>query len=348
MKTRALMGLVMAVAAMPGALVSAHSVECASVSAPHVYGAGGSAGGKSVTVTGSGDSGAGVVTASENNTADCDGDGVPGDFDGDYEAAGGGGFFGAGAWANEAICQYGLRTHGTAVTVTDVISPNIAFLTGADDQQGPIVIPDPVNGGNICETDGSISPGDPTLDPTVDTDDCLSAVYINSGSACGTGGDGGYWVFLSPCVGSEPPTAGVITVASHSVKLLNPRASATQRGSSEGVGPATRTNGANLGRGCGAPAGHYPTLLGRCDQMATAKATLTTSVALGPGSWASAYLSCGRIPITEPCFLVGPTGAGASCDTGPGATTTVASLTLYCHVSYSPAPVDLFVDCALS
>ena len=177
------------------ALVAAHVVTCAAFTAPHTYGSGGTVG-TSSSMTGR--NGAGVVTVSDNNVGDCDGDGVPGDFDGDYESGVGGGFFGAGFWANEATCQYGLKTHGTSVTVTDALSANIAFVTGADDMQGPIVVPDPVNGGNICETDGSITPGDPATEPTADADDCASDVFINTGSACGTGGDGGYWVFIDP------------------------------------------------------------------------------------------------------------------------------------------------------
>ena len=194
MKTSIILGLALAMAAVPAAMVSAHNAACATTNAPHAYGAGGSVGAETEVI---GSPSAGVVTVSDNNTGDCDGDGVPGDFDGDYEAGAGGGFFGAGPWANEPICQYGLKTHGTSVTVTDAISANIGFVTGADDQQGPVVIPDPVNGGNICETDGNISPGDPAVDPTADADDCLSTTFINSGTACGTGGDGGYWVFIN-------------------------------------------------------------------------------------------------------------------------------------------------------
>ena len=193
-----LLGLVLALAAVPAAIVSAHSATCAATNAPHTYGVGGSVGAESQTI---GSNGAGVVTVNESNTADCNGDTVPGDYDGDYDQGIGGGFFGAGPWANEAICQYGLKTHGSNVAVTDVISSNIAFVTGADDQSGPIVVPDPVNGGNICETDGSSTPcpdNDPAqCGPTDDADDCLSDTFIGAGSACGFGGDGGYWVFLS-------------------------------------------------------------------------------------------------------------------------------------------------------
>lgn len=200
--------LILTLSAIPAATVTAHSVNCANAYAPHSYGMGGSAGvsapDQELEIE------VGVVVVSDNNTADCNGDGIPYDFDGDYEAGMGGGFFGAGPWANEPTCQYGLVTHGTAVTVTDAVSANIAFKVGADDQGGPVVIADPINGGNICETDGGITPCAPPSDggacgPTDDADDCLSDAdtsrsgyqpYVNSGSACGTGGDGGYWVFL--------------------------------------------------------------------------------------------------------------------------------------------------------
>ena len=188
-----MLALIFGGSSIPASMVIAHTANCATAPAPHTYGLAGSVGGEIETV---GSPSAGIVTVNEGNTGDCDGDGIPADFDGDYEFGIGGGFFGAGPWANEPICQYGLKTHGTSVTVTDLISANAAFVTGADDQSGPIVIPDPVNGGNICETDGNISPGDPSSDPTADSDDCLSVVFINSGTACGTGGDGGFWVFL--------------------------------------------------------------------------------------------------------------------------------------------------------
>ena len=197
MKLSAIICISLALAAVPAALVSAHSPNCAATPAPHVYGLGGSTNGHVRTVTAADDLAAGVFWVTDTNGLDCNADGIPGDFDGDYETGNYGAFFGAGPWANEATCAYGLRTHGTAVTVTDILSANIAFVTGADDQSGPIVVPDPVNGGFICETDGSVTPGDPATDPTADADDCLSTVFVNTGSACGFGGDGGYWVFLA-------------------------------------------------------------------------------------------------------------------------------------------------------
>ena len=187
----------------------------------HTYGFGGSAGARSDTVTGGDEVGAGVVTVFETNAADCDGDGVPGDYDGDWETGVGGGFFGYGPWANEPICNYGLAAHGASVVVNDVVfGKEIAFVIGADDTSGPVISTDPVTGETTCETDGSITPGDPTTDPTADADDCLTEVFIGQGTTCGAGGDGGYWVFLNGALVSEgaggtgasnAPTAGTIT-----------------------------------------------------------------------------------------------------------------------------------------
>ena len=170
------------------------------------------------------------VVVFDTNTADCDGDGLK-DFDGDYDSGVGGGFFGYGPWANEPTCNYGLHTHGGTVVVNDVVfGSDIWFVIGADDTSGPSISVDPVTGETTCETDGSITPGDPTTDPTADADDCLTGVYTGSGSTCGAGGDGGYWTFLTsiPCRVTysppgircdwleqlwlgNPPTAGTIT-----------------------------------------------------------------------------------------------------------------------------------------
>lgn len=173
------------------------------------------------------------VNVVDTNTSDCNFDGVPLDFDGDYDAGDHGGFFPYGPWANEAICNYGLSLHhGPNVVVTDVVFANIPFLIGTDDQWGPIIIPDPVNGGNICETDGSITPcGAFGCGPTDDADDCLTDTdpwwgpgyqpYIGSGyNTCGGGGDGGFWVILLEFYAQEwwgsvyvanPHTSGWIT-----------------------------------------------------------------------------------------------------------------------------------------
>ena len=235
------LSLALMATAIPFTVVTAHTATCASSPAPHSYVAGANVGVQSSilalnskTATPDGESVGltwptdprwqkhvttphGAVIVTEGNTADCDGDGVPFDYDGDYETGIGGGFFGYGPWANEATCQYGLRLHGGVVNVFGLLSTD-AFVTGADDQSGPIVIPDVINGGNICETDGSITPGDPAVDPAADADDCLSPIFVfGSGSACGAGGDGGYWVIiLTAAVDADSlsisavPTAGFI------------------------------------------------------------------------------------------------------------------------------------------
>lgn len=146
----------------------------------------------------------GIITAedipivADSNLADCDGDGEGGDFDGDYDTGNGGAFFGYGPWAQDEACGYGLREHGVNVMVNDfAFGSNVLFVTAADDQTGPLFVPDPVRGGVVCETDGAITPGDPAVDPTADADDCMSATYVGTGVACGAGGDGGYWVLLA-------------------------------------------------------------------------------------------------------------------------------------------------------
>ena len=143
---------------------------------------------------------------------------------GDYSFGIGGGFFGYGPWADEPLCDYDLNVHGDHVAVEDLLfGRGVAFFMGEDDQSGPVIIPDFVSGGNICETDGNISPGDPSTDPTADGDDCLSPAYYGVGGTCGTGGgDGGYWVIIPSTYASESglsfeqfafPTAGTITAS---------------------------------------------------------------------------------------------------------------------------------------
>ena len=196
----------------------------------HTYGFGGSTGARSDSATAGRT--IGVTTVSDNNVADCDGDGAPGDFDGDYETGVGGGFFGYGPWANEPICKYGLATHGGTITVNDVVfGHDVQFVIGADDTSGPVITPvtDPTTGEPtgefICETDGAITPGDPAQDPTRDADDCLTPVIDGGdtngqGTTCGAGGDGGYWVFVigarvhesgTGVTVNNPATAGTIT-----------------------------------------------------------------------------------------------------------------------------------------
>ena len=186
----------------------------------HTYGIGGSLGGRSDAAS-TGEFGAGFTSVTDANTADCDGDGIAGDLDGDYETGVGGGFFGYGPWANEPTCNYGLAIHGGTATVYDVVLAHaVAFVIGADDTGGPLIETDPVTGETTCSTDGSITPGDPGTDPTADADDCLTDVYVGSGTTCGAGGDGGYWVFLHGAFVSEDggnpgfsigPTTGTIT-----------------------------------------------------------------------------------------------------------------------------------------
>lgn len=128
---------------------------------------------------------AGQVTVWDSNVADCDGDGVPGDRDGDYDVGIGGGFFGWGPWAEHC----GVNVHGPDVFVTDVVlGPIVPFVIGVDDATG-FVLDD--QGGNTCITDGVISPG-----VDLEGDDCLAGVYRILGQTCGGGGDGGYWVVL--------------------------------------------------------------------------------------------------------------------------------------------------------
>ena len=193
----------------------------------HRYGSGSSVGGRSATVTGGDDFGVGVVTVTDTNAADCNGDGVAGDWDGDYDAGVGGGAFGWGPWADEPICNNGFNVHGPNVAVNDVVwGPAITFVVGEDDQSGPVIVPvdedgDGIPEGHVCETSGSITPGDPATDPTADPDDCLSAQYTTgTGATCGSGGgDGLFWVFLDGFFVDEngavttnnPPTTGTIT-----------------------------------------------------------------------------------------------------------------------------------------
>jgi hypothetical protein len=153
----------------------------------------------------------GLASVIDTNAADCDQDGLPGDYDGDYDAGIGGAFFGYGPWASEPTCDYGLRTHGGSVFVHDMVwGSNIAFAIGADDTSGPVISTDPITGETTCETDGSITAGDPETDPTADADDCLHDA-LSWGVTCGAGGDGGYWVFLDAHPPSNPPTVGIIT-----------------------------------------------------------------------------------------------------------------------------------------
>lgn len=155
----------------------------------------------------------GEVTVVDTNLADCNGDGIPLDRDGDYDLGVGGAFFGWGPYA--ATC--GVNVHGPDVTVVDlVISP--AFEIAADDMDGSPI-------GIDCLTDGIIAPG-------VDSDDCLTTPYApgTAGRTCGGGGDGGFWVILDLFVDEKdlsvtltpPPFMGTIT-AGHLNGALNPQ-----------------------------------------------------------------------------------------------------------------------------
>ena len=188
----------------------------------HTYVAFLSVGGRSWTVTGGDEVVTWQILVLDTNTEDCDGDGLPETFDGDFDLGVGGAFFGHGAWVNDPDCDYGLNEHGGNVVVSDaVFGPDMGFFVGEDDQGGPVKIVDSSTGLVICETSGSITPGDPATDPTADADDCLSEHFVGSGQTCGTGGgDGGYWVLLDGVFVDEhggnvgagnPPTTGTIT-----------------------------------------------------------------------------------------------------------------------------------------
>lgn len=191
----------------PGPVGSPVNLPCIHPSPhSHTYASGGTVSARSELVTGGDQVGRSVVTVADTDQNGCD-----------YAFGVGGAFFGHGPWADEATCSLGLATHGGLVTVVDaVFGSDVRFITGADDTDGPDVWTDPETGETSCTTDGSITPGDILTDPSADADDCLSEVHVGSGSTCGAGGDGGYWVFLGvfaddgPSPGN-PPTAGIIT-----------------------------------------------------------------------------------------------------------------------------------------
>ena len=170
----------------------------------------------------------GGATVWEGNLLDCDGDFMLADpsteladFDGDHETGVGGGFFGYGPWAHEPVCDHGLTSHSNAVTVTDFAhGNNVPFVIGADQTAGPALAVDPVDGSVSCITDGNIEPCSGTNpSPTCGPSDCLTQTFIGTGTTCGAGGDGGYWVFLlyghvsarpGGVLVGNPPTAGTI------------------------------------------------------------------------------------------------------------------------------------------
>lgn len=148
------------------------------------------------------------VHVADSNFTPCNFLSPPGLWDGDYDTGDHGAFFGYGVWAEEPSCDYQLNVHGPNVAVTDVMwGGNVPFLVGEDDMYGPIMIVDPVRGGVVCETDGTINPCTPwAVLIACDLDDCLSDTdpsfpgwqpFIGVGHTCGWGGgDGGYWVVL--------------------------------------------------------------------------------------------------------------------------------------------------------
>lgn len=204
-KTSILIGAVLCVAMAHVAFVA--SAACAP-QATHTYNLAANAGANSNTAGVS--HGAGATVVQDNNTADCNGDGVPADFDGDYETGVSGAMFGSGTtW--EAACGYGLNVHSTSFVVADLVSAHVHGSVGVDDFTGPVF--DPVTGACLG-TDGSIT-------PDLDTDDCLVNFVDSATAPCGgVGGDDAYWVFLEAHVeengaGSsvDGPTAGTVTAA---------------------------------------------------------------------------------------------------------------------------------------
>lgn len=190
----------------------------------HTYVLGGYLSGSSALIGQAVRGGNAMVT--DSGTADCNpADGVPLDFDGDYDVGVGGAFFGYGRWAEDPDCNYELNVHGPHVEVHDLVHRgDVWFVVGESDQDGPTRTHDPQTGKALCEPDGTINPcwnNDPAMcDPSDDMDDCLSPPFRGVGTTCGTGGaDGGYWVFLTGVsvegtMIRNVPTSGTIT-ASH-------------------------------------------------------------------------------------------------------------------------------------
>jgi len=213
-KTSILLGALLAVAMAHVAVVNANSV-CPGANQPvHTYGLPGSVGANSNTLseqTGSspvgsiGGASAGLTTVQDTNTADCNGDGQPGDFDGDLDVGVGGAFFGSStAWDDAFGCGYDLNVHATSGTATDVTGLPVSGSYGVDDVAGPVVVTDPTTGATVsCQTDGGIT-------PDTDGNDCLNA-WVNTwsaGACASTGGDDGYWLFLNTQVSED---GGVVT-----------------------------------------------------------------------------------------------------------------------------------------
>ncbi len=143
-------------------------------------------------------SGTGLVSVWDTNVADCNGDGIPGDWDGDLDAGTTGGAFGyLGTW--EAACGYDLNLHSGLGTASDFTGLSVSGVLGMDDM-----------GASGCAPDGVIA-------PAVDPSDCLVR-FVNSwnASACvnklqgsgatETGADDLYWILVQ-----APSTAGTLT-----------------------------------------------------------------------------------------------------------------------------------------
>ncbi len=162
--------------------------------------------------------GAGFVTVQDSNVADCNGDGIPGDYDGDYDIGTGGGFFGSSSeWDTADNCGYDLSVHASTGTATDISSLPVGGVFGVDDVAGPVVVTDPNSGATVsCQVDGSITPG-------TDANDCLN-VWVNTWSpgsdpvcAIGHGGDDGYWLILQSGVSEN---GGSVTAATATTGTL--------------------------------------------------------------------------------------------------------------------------------
>src|SRR5581483_7686569 len=105
----------------------------------HTYGSSVTVGVNSHTLATSG--GAGNVLVDDTNTADCNNDGISSDFDGDFDAGVGGGFFGStNAWDVADGCGYDLNVHTSTGTVTDITSLPVSGNFGVDDVAGPIPV----------------------------------------------------------------------------------------------------------------------------------------------------------------------------------------------------------------
>ena len=212
-----------ALAGEQGAAAACDAAQMGHVACPaqatHQYGVASSAGVRSATLLGGGARGAGASFVTDSNVADCDGDGVPGDWDGDYDLGTGVAFFGYGQWAEDPDCDYGLNVHGPNVVVNDAAyGLGLGFVVVEVSQQGPTKVPVDDDGdgtpeGYVCETEGVFNPTSPN--------GCVSRRFVGTGHTCGAGGgDGGYWVVLDgffvdenggfPTMGPSP-TVGTVT-----------------------------------------------------------------------------------------------------------------------------------------